>query len=218
MYMASLSRKGCKVRGPLWEDCRKARLLPRSLTKVAGNGQNLPNLQPGAKLLQAWRDGHAWLVAGCKGVRENVDANRSLLNGIAMKEDFEDAMVEPILRPGNVVLDSSDPPRLAAFWQALTGYVPRGLFEPYLGLVDPSGIGVNITVQRVDAGSPSSGPTRCHIDFYVTDPEGAALRAQELGAKILRRVSEGDVNWVVLCDPDGNEFCLVAALGPDRNR
>jgi hypothetical protein len=35
---------------------------------------------------------------------------------------------------------------------------------------------------------------------------------------VVGRVAEGDVRGVVLADPDGNEFCLVAALGPDRRR
>jgi len=123
-----------------------------------------------------------------------------------------------ILRPGNVVFDTSEPERLAAFWAALTGYVPRTLFDPYTGLRDPSGSGPNLTFQQVAPAEPSSTSGRCHIDLYVVDPDEATERAEHLGARVVRRVAEGDVHWVVLADPDGNEFCFVAAGGPDRLR
>lgn len=119
-----------------------------------------------------------------------------------------------VLRPGNVVLDSRDPGQLAGFWAALTGYQRRELFGPYAGLVDPSGRGPNLTFQRVEA--PAHPPGRCHVDFYVSDPDGAAVRATALGGRLVRRVAEGDVHWVVLADPEGNEFCFVAAIGPER--
>jgi predicted enzyme related to lactoylglutathione lyase len=122
--------------------------------------------------------------------------------------------VVAIFRPGNVVFDTSDPERLSEFWAELTGYEPRPLFGNYLGLRDPTSRGPNLTFQRRDIDDRS--PNRCHVDFYVDDPDDVAERALQLGADFVRRVSEGDVRWVVLTDPDGNEFCLVASVGPDR--
>jgi len=121
----------------------------------------------------------------------------------------------PLLRPGNIVFDTPDPERLSEFWTALTGYVSRPLFGEYLGLCDPTGRGPNLTFQRTEA--PVATVTRCHVDFYANDPEAVAERAVALGARIVRRVTEGDVSWVVVCDPDGNHFCIVAAVGPDRS-
>ena len=121
-----------------------------------------------------------------------------------------------ILRPGNIVFDTLDPERLCEFWAAVTGYVKRELFEPYLGLHDPLGIGANLTFQRISKAEDLAPRSRCHLDIYVDDPHQVAVHAETLGARIVRRVDEGDVYWVVLCDPDGNEFCLVAAVGPDR--
>lgn len=123
-----------------------------------------------------------------------------------------------MLRPGNVVFDAEDPERLASFWAALTHYVPRPLFEPYVGLRDPAGIGPNLTFQRAGDAASRGGSGRCHVDFYVADPDAASVVAEQLGARVLRRVSEGDVHWAVLSDPEGNEFCFVAAIGPDRHR
>jgi hypothetical protein len=122
--------------------------------------------------------------------------------------------VVTVLRPGNVVFKTADPDGLCAFWRALTGYEPRPLFDGYRGLRDPSGRGPHLTFQRCDQDDgPSS---RCHVDFYADDPDDVAERALQLGADFVRRVVEGDVRWVVLADPEGNEFCVVASIGPDR--
>jgi predicted enzyme related to lactoylglutathione lyase len=119
-----------------------------------------------------------------------------------------------VLRPGNIVITTTDPEGLCEFWRDLTGYELRPLFDGYLGLRDPSGRGPHLTFQRVEV---DDGPSRrCHIDFYANDPDDVAERALQLGADFVRRVVEGDVRWVVLADPEGNEFCVVASVGPDR--
>ncbi len=129
------------------------------------------------------------------------------------KETTADEMTA-LLRPGNIVFNTADPERLLEFWAALTGYEPRSLFEPYLGLRDPSGRGPNLTFQGCDVDDLTTG--RCHVDFYADDPDDVAERALQLGGDFVRRVSEGDTRWVVLTDPDGNEFCVVLSGSPDR--
>lgn len=130
-----------------------------------------------------------------------------------IKEATADEMAS-VLRPGNVVFSTLDPERLCEFWSALTGYEPRPLFGSYLGLRDPSGRGPNLTFQRCDVEDLAVG--RCHIDFYADDPDDVAERALQLGGDFVRRVSEGDIRWIVLSDPDGNEFCVVISGSPDR--
>jgi predicted enzyme related to lactoylglutathione lyase len=130
------------------------------------------------------------------------------------RENTADEMMA-VLRPGNVVFSTSDPEKLCEFWAALTGYEPRALFGEYLGLRDPSGRGPNLTFQPSDVDDLGSG--RCHVNFYADDPDGVAERALQLGGDFVRRVSEGDIRWVVLTDPDGNEFCVVVSGSPDRN-
>ena len=122
-----------------------------------------------------------------------------------------------VLRPGNIVFDSVDPQQLAEFWAAVTGYQHRDLFDPYVGLTDPAGAGPNLTFQRVER-PPAAGGGRCHIDLYVADPDAVARRAEASGASRLEMMQEGDTHWIVMEDPEGNQFCLVAAIGPDRFR
>jgi len=83
-----------------------------------------------------------------------------------------------------------------------------------VGLRDPSGRGPHLTFQQ--CGVNELAPGRCHVNFYADDPDDVAERALQLGGDLVRRVSEGDTRWVVLTDPDGNEFCVVLSGSPDR--
>ena len=55
-------------------------------------------------------------------------------------------------------------------------------------------------------------PNRLHLDLRPLDQAAEVLRLEGLGA---RRVDVGqpdDVSWVVMADPDGNEFCVLRPL------
>lgn len=57
---------------------------------------------------------------------------------------------------------------------------------------------------------------RLHLDLRPEDRDAEVARLEGLGA---RRVSVGqgpEVAWVVMADPDGNEFCVLRALRPDE--
>ncbi len=54
---------------------------------------------------------------------------------------------------------------------------------------------------------------RIHLDLRPDDQQAEVARAEALGA---RRVDVGqgpDVTWVVMADPEGNEFCILRTLG-----
>jgi hypothetical protein len=73
-------------------------------------------------------------------------------------------------------------------------------------------------------GSPEDGIARDLIFLKV--PEGKTvknrlhldLRPADQGAEVARQVSigQGDVSWVVMADPDGNEFDVLQPLTPDE--
>ena len=52
-------------------------------------------------------------------------------------------------------------------------------------------------------------PNRLHLDLAADGDQGAEVdRLLALGATRVD-VGQGDVPWVVLADPDGNEFCVL---------
>lgn len=109
----------------------------------------------------------------------------------------------------HVVIDCSDPDRSAAFWMAALGYVLRGGVANYRSIVDPDGVGPKLLLQGVD--DRKGAKNRVHLDIEAIDLEATAERLVGLGARRHRRVEEFGIAWIVMEDPDGNEFCVVPA-------
>jgi hypothetical protein len=121
-----------------------------------------------------------------------------------------------------LAIDCADPRGLARFWCAVLGYevqdeddeivtigsplVPEG--KDRRGPVPPA-----LTFARVPEGKTAKN--RLHIDVNPTDREQAeeVRRLLDLGARHAD-VGQGDVSWVVLADPEGNEFCVLAGRHP----
>ncbi len=119
----------------------------------------------------------------------------------------EDANIE-------LVLDCADPEALAAFWAPALGYVNLGAAGAYVALFPDGSPGPKMLLQRVD--EPKSVKNRMHFDIEVPDIETEAARLVDLGAT---RVSEGPCrehgsSWILMSDPEGNEFCVCDAGQP----
>ena len=106
----------------------------------------------------------------------------------------------------NVGIDTGDLDRAEAFWAAATGYERRQSVPGYRLLGDPAGRGPNVLLQRVP--EPRAGKNRLHLDLQADDVETAAAELVGFGATRIRRFDEPGDTWVVLSDPDGNEFCI----------
>ncbi|GAA3987750.1 VOC family protein [Streptomyces marokkonensis] len=57
-----------------------------------------------------------------------------------------------------------------------------------------------------------AGKNRLHLDFRPDDQEAEVARLLKLGARRVD-VGQGEQPWVVLADPEGNEFCVLGARG-----
>ncbi len=117
--------------------------------------------------------------------------------------------------------DATDPDRLAAFWARALGYVsePGYDFPEGASIVDPDGVGPAIGFLKVPEGKTAKN--RMHIDIRVAGepPWGMAEREQLIratsadleraGATVVRSELAGDrLEWIVMLDPEGNEFCV----------
>jgi len=116
---------------------------------------------------------------------------------------------------GSVVVDCADPQGLARFWAAVTGY---RMDEPededggirWVMLRAPAG-GPNLAFQRVP--EPKEGKNRVHVDFYTADEQAEAARIEALGATRQYASEDPDDVFIVLADPEGNEFCVCDQAG-----
>ncbi|MHB1502632.1 MAG: VOC family protein [Acidimicrobiales bacterium] len=116
------------------------------------------------------------------------------------------------MRLRGITVDTPEPEQLAGFWTEALGYDRRNLWEPYIGLKDPSGKDPLVTIQR----SQERPANHLHLDLYSDDPDADVGRLEALGATRVQRFSEGDTWWWVMRDPGGNEFCVIYAEGPER--
>ena len=121
-----------------------------------------------------------------------------------------------------LAIDCADPHVLARFWCSVLDYevreeddgtvtigtplVPEGEDRP--GPVPPT-----LTFALVPEGKTVKN--RLHLDVNPTDREqdDEVRRLLDLGARPAD-VGQGEVSWVVLTDPEGNEFCVLAGRRP----
>jgi len=111
-----------------------------------------------------------------------------------------------------VVLDSPDPFALAPFWVAASGWAEVARDDSSVSLADPAGPGPRLEILRV--GDPKVAKNRVHIDTAPRAGDDQAAEVDRLLALGARHVDigQGDqISWVVLADPDGNEFCVLSS-------
>ena len=112
-----------------------------------------------------------------------------------------------------VTIDCTDPRTVAEFWLALLDYRIVPNLTGSIQTADPDGRGPRILF--TPAGSPKKAKNRLHFDLRPDDQARTIARALELGASRVNIGQTGDESWVVLADPEGNEFCVLQS-GPDR--
>lgn len=111
------------------------------------------------------------------------------------------------VRIQEVVVDCADPTALARFWGAVL-QARWALRDESWAVVDADPL--LLAFQRVP--EPKSSPkNRLHLDVQVPDAASAVERAVGLGARVIRDPELGPTGdgYVVLADPEDNEFCFV---------
>ena len=118
------------------------------------------------------------------------------------------------LRIQSLDIDCLDPSAVAHFWQEALGW-RRTHEEPDEIVLEPpagspqDGVAPDLLFLRVP--DPTPGKNRLHLDLRPDDQDAEVERLISLGA---RRASIGqpdDVTWVVMADPEGNEFCVLSS-------
>jgi catechol 2,3-dioxygenase-like lactoylglutathione lyase family enzyme len=123
------------------------------------------------------------------------------------------------LRIQCLCIDTTNPARLAEFWQSALGW--RLTFEQDNEMVlEPpegspeDGVAPDLLFLAVPEGK--AGKNRLHLDLRPLDQAAEVARLEGLGA---RRADVGQgpaVSWVVMADPDGNEFDVLRAFTPEE--
>lgn len=107
-----------------------------------------------------------------------------------------------------LVLDCAEPQRLAEFWAPALGYVRLGEAGAYVVLLPDGRPGPKLLLQKVP--ERKTVKNRMHLDVETRDVAGEVARLETLGATRLHADArqEHGTTWVVMADPEGNEFCV----------
>src|SRR5690348_5533055 len=109
-----------------------------------------------------------------------------------------------------LIVDAADPRRLAGFWAAVLGWQPTGRYEGAVEVAGSPGTGPSLVF--VPVPEPKTVKNRLHVDVNPVgcDQAQEVERLIGLGARRVD-VGQGEQTWVVLADPEGNEFCVLRA-------
>jgi catechol 2,3-dioxygenase-like lactoylglutathione lyase family enzyme len=122
------------------------------------------------------------------------------------------------LRIQCVCIDTTNPAKLADFWQAALGW--RRTFErdDQIVLEPPAGSkedGVAPDLLFLRVPEEPSAKNRLHFDLRPKDRGAEVTRLEALGAR-RADIGQGDVDWVVMTDPDGNFFDILRPFTPEE--
>ncbi len=108
-----------------------------------------------------------------------------------------------------VSIDCSDPGSLAGFWEKALGWRVAFQSEDEVAIEPPESDAPALLFIKVP--EPKSVKNRVHLDlapFAIDDQLTEVERLVSLGARRID-IGQGDVPWVVMADPEGNEFCVL---------
>ncbi|HEX3714901.1 MAG TPA: VOC family protein [Trebonia sp.] len=111
-------------------------------------------------------------------------------------------------------IDSPHPRRTAEFWEAALGWRRTYDTETQVALEPPAGSpedGVSPDLLFLKVPEAKTVKNRLHLDLRPRDQQAEVARLEALGA-CRTDVGQGNKSWVVLADPDGNEFCVLEPL------
>lgn len=110
----------------------------------------------------------------------------------------------------NITVDCDDVERLSRFWAAALDREIGADPSPFFAALAPAAPG-EPTWLFLKVPEPKTAKNRVHVDLTAPDRDVEVDRLVALGATRVREVREHGMSWVVLHDPEGNEFCLADA-------
>jgi predicted enzyme related to lactoylglutathione lyase len=108
-----------------------------------------------------------------------------------------------------VVVDAANPALMARFWAAVLDY--QIVFEQPDEVVIARDRETYPGIIFVPVPEPKTAKNRLHIDLNPDNQDAEVARLLALGAKRVDVGQSDEVTWVVLADPEGNEFCVLTS-------
>ena len=107
-----------------------------------------------------------------------------------------------------LAMDANDVRSLAEFWCAAAGYEVAEAHYPIVAvLASQSASCPRIIILKVP--ETKTAKNRLHMEFKAIDLKSEADRLVKIGATLVAEREYMSTKWIVMQDPEGNEFCLV---------
>ena len=109
-----------------------------------------------------------------------------------------------------IVVDCADPQAMSRFWTMAAGWPVTNANDDFVALRSATGEGPFLELLR--SHDPKQVKNRIHLDiapFAEDDHADDVAALQAAGAKLADVGQSGEESWIVMSDPDGQEFCVL---------
>jgi len=115
---------------------------------------------------------------------------------------------------GCLTVDARDCQLLGDFWSQVLGWTIVKSSADGVYLVPAEVVGKDTAVPGLllfPSPDVKAGKNRVHLDLRPDDQDAEIARLESLGAMRVDIGQTGAEPWVVMADPEGNEFCVLAS-------
>jgi catechol 2,3-dioxygenase-like lactoylglutathione lyase family enzyme len=114
------------------------------------------------------------------------------------------------IRLGSTVINCADLELMTGFWTRALHLAPSPTAgDGFRVLRDGHGRRLSLQLAR----TPVTARDQMHLDLYTDDQAAEVDRLTGLGARFVRHNQDPDDDYVVMTDPEGNEFCVCVVDG-----
>jgi predicted enzyme related to lactoylglutathione lyase len=109
------------------------------------------------------------------------------------------------IRLGSTVINCADIEAMTSFWGQALALTPASTdSDDDFRVLHGDGVSLSLQLAR----TPVTARDQMHLDLYADDQGDEVERLVALGARVVRHTVEPDDDYVVMTDPEGNEFCV----------
>jgi catechol 2,3-dioxygenase-like lactoylglutathione lyase family enzyme len=114
------------------------------------------------------------------------------------------------IRLGSTVINCADLELMTSFWTRALDLVPYSEDGDSFRVLRGAAGRLSLQV----AETPVTARDQMHLDLYTDDQAAEVERLTGFGARFVRRNQDPDDSYVVMADPEGNEFCVCEVDSP----
>jgi len=111
------------------------------------------------------------------------------------------------IRLGSTVINCADMELMTSFWSRALHLVPSSAeYGDDFRVLRGDHVNLSLQLSR----TPVSARDQMHLDLYSDDQAAEVRRLAGLGATVVRHHDDPEDDYVVMTDPEGNQFCVCA--------